>query len=262
MARRVAVLVFGVVSYFVFLVAFLYDIGFVANLGVPKGIDGGDATAWWPAVFINLLLIGLFAIQHSVMARPAFKQWWTRIVPEPMERSTYVLCTGLILLLMYWQWRPMPAIVWDVGQSALKWPLLALYAIGWLIVFLATFMVDHFELFGLKQVWYFFRSQPLPRVAFKTRYFYGVVRHPLMLGFLIAFWAAPTMSQGRLLFALANTIYILVAIPIEERDLVKLIGEDYRTYRTQVPMLIPLLLKKNSSDERRLPPPANPTARA
>jgi methanethiol S-methyltransferase len=248
MARRIAFFVYGVVSYFLFVAAFLYAVGFVGNFGVPKGIDDGEPTPLDSTLAVNLLLLGLFAVQHSVMARPAFKRWWTTIVPEPIERSTYVLLTSLALLLLYWQWRPMPAVVWDLGQTPLKWPLVALSLLGWLVVFTGTFMIDHFELFGLKQVWYALRNQPLPRIDFTTKYFYRFLRHPLMLGFIIAFWATPTMSQGHLLFAAATTIYILVAIQIEEHDLMMLIGDDYRRYRTQVPMLIPLVLKKTPRD--------------
>jgi len=245
MGRRVTFFVYGVICYVVFLVAFLYAVGFVGNVVVPKGIDDGAAGPLGTSIVINVLLLGLFACQHSVMARPAFKRWWTMIVPQPIERSTYVLLTSLILLLIDWQWQPMPNVVWDVGSSAIRWPILAVYYLGWLIVLSATFMIDHFELSGLKQVWYYLRAKPLPQTPFMTNLFYRYTRHPLMLGFVIAFWAAPTMSQGRLLFAVVTTVYIVVAIQIEEHDLIKAIGDDYRTYRAQVSMLIPVVPKKH-----------------
>jgi methanethiol S-methyltransferase len=244
MGRRIFFLVYGVICYALFLVAFLYAIGFVGNVVVPKGIDDGDAGPLGTSIAVNVLLLALFACQHSVMARPAFKLWWTSIVPEPIERSTYVLLTSLILFLVYWQWRPMPNIVWDVDQAAIKWPILAVCSLGWLIVLAATFMIDHFELFGLKQVWFFLRGKPLPETTFKMNMLYRYTRHPIMLGFVIAFWAAPTMSQGRLLFAAVTTVYILVAIQIEERDLMTMIGDDYRGYRKRVSMLIPLVPMK------------------
>ena len=244
MGHRIFFFVYGAICYVIFLVAFLYAIGFVGNLVVPKGIDDGEAGTLGKSIVINVTLLGLFACQHSVMARPAFKRWWTTIVPEPIERSTYVLLTSLILFLIYWQWQPMPSVVWDVGQSVVKWPILAVCFLGWLIVLAATFMIDHFELFGLKQVWYYLRARPLPETGFQTNLLYRYTRHPIMLGFVIAFWAAPTMSQGRLLFAVVTTVYILVAIQIEEHDLMKMIGDDYRKYRNQVSMLIPVVPNK------------------
>jgi protein-S-isoprenylcysteine O-methyltransferase Ste14 len=244
MGRRVVFLVYGFICYVMFLAAFLYAVGFVGNVVVPKGIDDGEASAPGKSIVINVSLLALFACQHSLMARPAFKRWWRTIVPEPIERSTYVLFTSLILFLIYWQWQPMPDAVWDVGQSALKWPILAVCLLGWLILLAATFMIDHFELFGLKQVWYYLRAKPLPETAFQTNLLYRYTRHPIMLGFVIAFWAAPTMSQGHLLFAVITTVYILIAIQIEEHDLMTMIGDDYRKYRNQVSMLIPVVPNK------------------
>lgn len=240
MGRRILFFIYGTISYVIFLAAFIYAVGFVAGMVVPKGIDDGQTGPVGTSILVNVFLLSLFAIQHSVMARPAFKRWWTTIVPEPVERSTFVVLASLALLLMYWQWRPLPKAVWDVRESALRWVILAAYFLGWLIVLAATFMIDHFELFGLKQVWYYLRNQPLPKTTFKMNLLYRYTRHPLMLGFLIAFWAAPTLSQGRLLFAGVTTAYILVAIQIEERDLLRTIGEDYRNYRQQVSMLIPI----------------------
>lgn len=246
MGRRIVFLVYGAISYVIFLVALIYAVGFVANMVVPKGIDDGESGAFGTSIIVDIILLSLFAIQHSVMARPAFKRWWTTVVPEPIERSTYVLLASLLLLLLYWQWQPLPVIVWDAGESVFKWPILAAYLVGWLIALASTFMIDHFELFGLKQIWYCLRGKPLPETAFKTHLLYRYIRHPLMLGFLIAFWAAPTMSQGRLLFAIVMTAYILVAIQIEERDLTRMIGDDYHNYRREVSMLIPLPLIKRS----------------
>jgi protein-S-isoprenylcysteine O-methyltransferase Ste14 len=244
MGHRIAFLIYSAVCYVISLVAFVYGVGFVGNVIVPKGIDDGAASTLGTSIVINALLLSLFACQHSVMARPAFKRWWTTIVPEPIERSTYVLLTSLVLFVVYWQWRPMPNLVWDVGQSAIRWPILAAYYLGWLIVLAATFMLDHFEFAGLKQPWYYLRAKPLPEATFKMTLLYRYTRHPLILGFLIAFWAAPTMSQGRLLFASVTTVYSLVAIQIEEHDLMAIIGDDYRRYRTQVSMLIPMVPNK------------------
>jgi protein-S-isoprenylcysteine O-methyltransferase Ste14 len=244
MGHRIVFFVYGAISYVIFVAAFLYAVGFVGNLVVPKGIDDGTVKALGPSIVINVLLLSLFACQHSVMARPAFKRRWTKIVPEPIERSTYVLLTSLILFLMYWQWQPMPDAVWDLGQSAIKWPILAVYFLGWLIALAATFMIDHLELFGLKQVWSYLRARPLGETTFQTNLLYRYTRHPIMLGFVVAFWAAPTMSQGRLLFAVVTTLYILVAIQIEEHDLVTMIGDDYRKYRHQVSMLLPVVFNQ------------------
>jgi protein-S-isoprenylcysteine O-methyltransferase Ste14 len=236
---RVAYLLYGLVAYLLFFVAILYGIGFVGNLVVPKGIDGGDVVPLATAIVIDVLLLLLFAVQHDVMARPWFKEWWTHYVPRPIERSTYVAAASLILLLLYWQWRPMAAVVWHVENSFGRGILWALYFAGWAVVFASSFMIDHFELFGLRQVWNnFVGREPVPG-PFSERLFYRRVRHPLMLGFIIAFWAAPTMSQGHLLFAAVTTIWILVAIRIEERDLVEFLGEPYVQYRRRTPMLLP-----------------------
>lgn len=237
--------VYGVICYVIFLGSFLYAIGFVGDVIVPKAIDSGQSGAPAAALLIDLLLLGAFAVQHSVMARPGFKAVWTRIVPRPIERSTYVLFSSLLLALICWQWRPLPSAVWDESSSQVAGGLLsALFWLGWLILLLSTFMISHFELFGLRQVYLRLRGLGDPPPHFVQRAFYKVVRHPIMLGFLIAFWATPRMSVGHLVFSIMTTGYILVGIALEERDLTAALGEQYRAYRERVPMLIPALFRR------------------
>ena len=246
--NRILTISYGAASYLIFLVAFLYAIGFVGNLVVPRSIDAGITAPLGEALIVNVLLLGLFAAQHSVMARPAFKQRWTRIVPKAIERSTYVLLSSLALILLYWQWRTMPAIVWDVSWPAGRAILWILFAVGWMIVLSATFMINHFDLFGLRQVYLAWRGQPYTDLPFRSTLLYRLVRHPIMVGFVIAFWATPTMTAGHLLFASATTAYILIAVQLEERDLVAGLGEEYRAYRRRVPMLIPGLPRHRHHD--------------
>jgi methanethiol S-methyltransferase len=231
--------VYGAISYIVFLVAFLYAIAFVGNFVVPKTIDSGPVRPIQEALIVNVLLLSAFAIQHSVMARPGFKKWWTKIIPKTIERSTFVLLASLVLLLLYWQWRPIPMQIWVVENPFGQILLQALFSLGWLIVFLGTFMINHFDLFGLRQVYLNLRNRDYTELGFRTPGFYRFVRHPIMLGFIIAFWATPVMTAGHLLFAVATTGYILIALQLEERDLVNYFGDQYRQYRQKTSMLIP-----------------------
>jgi protein-S-isoprenylcysteine O-methyltransferase Ste14 len=238
MAGPIALL-YGILAYVVFLASTLYAIGFVGNLVVPKTIDSGEPSPLSEALLINTLLLGLFAIQHSVMARQGFKRWWTRFVPPSVERSTYVLFSSLALLVVFWQWRPIPELVWTVENPIAATALNAVFWFGWGMVIVSTFLISHFEFFGLAQVLARFLERQLPEPVFKTPFLYRRTRHPLYLSFLLAFWSAPAMSLGHLLFSLATTAYILAAIRLEERDLIQLFGDQYRRYRREVPMLFP-----------------------
>jgi protein-S-isoprenylcysteine O-methyltransferase Ste14 len=238
---RALVLLYGVFCYLVFFLTFLYAIAFVADIAVPHTVDKGFAAASWPkALVIDLVLLGIFAIQHSGMARRGFKRWLTSWLPQSAERSTYVLLSSAALILLYWQWRPLPGTVWDVQANWAVYLLYTLSALGWLLVLSGTFVINHFDLFGLRQVWLAARGRAYTQLEFKNHFYYRMVRHPLMMGFVIAFWATPRMSYGHLLFAIATTGYILIAVKfLEERDLVAAHGQDYLRYQREVPMICP-----------------------
>ncbi|MES2196767.1 MAG: NnrU family protein [Pseudomonadota bacterium] len=253
MFTRPVILLYAIASYAVFFASFLYALGFVGNYLVPKSIDksidAGGAANWREAVVVDLLLLGIFAIQHSIMARPAFKRWWAKFLPEASQRSTYVLFSSLIQLLLFWQWQPIPAVIWHFEGMA-AWLLIGIYWLGWLIMLASTFMIDHFELSGLRQAFSALRGAELPGQSFRTPMLYKVVRHPIMLGFLLAFWATPEMTAGHLLFAAMSTAYILVGVQFEERDLIAEFGATYQHYRLRVPMLLPRMVGRRKAEDR------------
>ena len=234
--------IYGSLAYLVFLVAFLYAIGFVGNFIVPKSIDSGIETNFWQALFVNGIVLSLFVIQHSIMARPAFKKWITKFISPAIERSTFVLLTSLILLLIFWQWHPVTTIVWKAENEVVVTILTCIFFFGWLVVFLSTFMINHFELFGLKQIYDNLKNkQPQPH-SLQVNFFYKIVRHPIMSGFIIAFWATPLMTVGHLIFAIGTTVYIILSVKfLEEKDLRNYIGKEYEDYQNKVPMLIPFM---------------------
>jgi protein-S-isoprenylcysteine O-methyltransferase Ste14 len=250
MFSRLLILLYAIVSYAIFFASSLYAMGFVGNYIVTKSIDTGGAANLSEAIVIDLLLLGLFAIQHSVMARPAFKRRFASIFPEASQRSTYVLLSSLILLLLFWQWRPISTQIWQIGGSA-AYVLTGIYWLGWLTVFSSTFMIDHFDLSGLRQAFFALRGGELPGQSFKTPLLYKIVRHPIMLGFLLAFWATPEMTAGHLLFAIMTTAYILVGLQFEERDLIAQFGAIYQQYRSRVPMLLPRIFGRRGAGAPR-----------
>jgi protein-S-isoprenylcysteine O-methyltransferase Ste14 len=242
---RIAALLYGFGCYLVFLVVFVYLVGFVTSIAVPRSVDRAIEAPLAEAIIVDVALLTVFALQHSVMARPAFKRWWTRYVPAVIERSTYVVLSSAALALVFWQWRAIDVTVWSVGPTPGRLALAMLAAFGWLTALAATFMIDHFDLFGLSQVAQFLLAKPQGEKEFREVFAYRLIRHPLLLGFLMAFWATPTMTGGHLLFAVTMTAYVLVAIPIEERDLADELGEPYRSYRERVPALFPGLPRRN-----------------
>lgn len=237
---RILAFVYGVVSYLIFLLTFLYAIGFVGNSLVPKSIDSGERIDFGQALLINALLLAVFALQHSVMARPGFKSWWTKVVPKPVERSTYVVLASASLILLFWQWRPMTDVIWSFENPIARYVMWALFFLGWATVLVGTFLINHFDLFGLRQVYLYQKGKDYTELGFRTPFLYKIVRHPIMLGFIIAFWATPHMTVGHLIFAIATTAYILIAIQLEERDIVGAHGATYEEYRKKVSMILPI----------------------
>ncbi|MDH5574520.1 MAG: isoprenylcysteine carboxylmethyltransferase family protein [Nitrospirota bacterium] len=251
--KRIVFFLYGTFCYLFFLGIFLYAVGFLGNFGVPSTIDGQLQGSIWQALGINTLLLSQFALQHSVMARPWFKRWWTRYVPQPIERSTYVLFTNIALALLFYAWQPMGGQIWRVSDPIGQNLLYAMYAAGWGLVQMATLQINHFDLFGMRQVWLYLRNQEYTELPFKTPALYRHVRHPLYVGWFLAFWATPTMTVAHLVFALTTSIYILMAIQWGKKDLVDLHGKAYQEYRRQVPMLIPRILKKGLKGQEPQP---------
>lgn len=254
MFKRIGIFIYGMLCYAIFFATFLYAIGFIGGFGVPVTIDSGPTLPLGRALLIDVLLLGLFAVQHSVMARPAFKRWWTRYVPKPAERSTYVLFSSLLLIALFAYWQPIGGVVWSVQDPLMRGLLYGIFALGWLTVLVATFLINHFDLFGLRQVWLYLTGRPYTQLRFGTPWLYRHVRHPLYVGWLMAFWATPHMTTAHLLFAVATTAYILIAIRFEEHDL-QAVHPEYADYRRRVPMLIPRITHGGNTQ-----PPVEQTA--
>lgn len=252
MLKRILFFAYGVFSYLIFFGTFLYAIGFIGNFAVPSTLDGEASGNFWINLLINIGLLTLFAVQHSVMARKWFKDLWTRVVPPPVERSTYVLFSSLALILLFWLWRPLGGVVWSVENQVGVYILHGLFAFGWMLVLYSTFLINHFDLFGLRQVWLYLRGKPYNYLKFTTPALYRVVRHPLYVGWFFAFWMTPQMTYAHLLFAVATTAYILLAIQFEERDLAREHGEEYEDYRRTVPMIVPFAGKRRIENEKPL----------
>ena len=248
MFKRIAFFIYGSLAYSIFLGTFLYAIGFIGNFGVPTTLDGARSGSLAVALSIDVALLGVFAVQHSVMARKWFKAWWTRLVPAPLERSTYVLFSSVALILMFWLWRPLGGVVWSVEDPIGRVVLYGLFAFGFGLVLASTFLINHFDLFGLRQVWLYLLGRPYTVLRFGTPGPYRLVRHPLYVGWLFAFWSTPTMTLAHLLFSLLTSAYILIAIQLEERDLVREFGDSYDSYRRSVPMLIPFTRRRQNQD--------------
>jgi len=249
MFKRIAFFVYGSISYLIFLGTFLYAVGFIGNFGVPTTLDGVGSGSLGVALALDVALLGVFAVQHSIMARKWFKEWWTRLIPKPLERSTYVLFSSLALILMFWAWRPLGGEVWSVEDPFGRVLLHGMFAFGWGLVLFSTFLINHFDLFGLRQVWLYLLGRPYTTLRFGTPGPYRLVRHPLYVGWFFAFWMTPTMTFAHLLFSIATTAYILLAIQFEERDLVREHGEAYESYRRSVPMLIPFTRRRTDSKQ-------------
>ena len=246
MLKRTLFFAYGSISYLIFVATFLYAICFIGNFGVPRTLDGPPRGSLGVSFAIDVGLLALFAVQHSVMARKWFKDWWTRIIPRPIERSTYVLFSSLALILLFTQWWPLGGVIWSVEDPTGRLVLRGLFAFGWGLVLVSTFLINHFDLFGMRQVWRYLLGQPYNTLRFGTPGLYRLVRHPLYLGWLFTFWMTPVMTVAHLLFSVATTAYILVAIRFEERDLVREHGDSYEDYRRTVPMLVPFSGKRGS----------------
>jgi methanethiol S-methyltransferase len=243
-------LIYGIIAYAIFFGTFCYAVGFVSTLVVPKHIDSKPQSSLAFALLVNAGLLSLFALQHSIMARPAFKKWWTKFIPEQIERSTYVLLASLCLLLLFWQWQPLGGIIWQIKSETAQVLLNSLCMVGFGIVLISTFLINHFDLFGLRQVWMYFTGKKYEPLSFKIPFFYKYVRHPLYLGFIIAFWATPIMTAAHLFFSIMTTLYMLTAIQFEENDLTKHYGEKYKNYKRSAPMLIPFTKRKKVNREK------------